>query len=282
MVWTSPLSVIPAKAGNQGNDMHVARLDSGFRRNDDFLFIAKMNSLQKGMMKTQKEPNVQADYDAPPNSGIFLDSAHFAPESILPAQFLAYEHERDDEPPRPLKTMEPLDEEDEEKSSKIGLIASVSVGIIIAFALFLVIRYAERSTRSYVTESWVSEVSRRVGQYEQIYGTLHPAPNHEEMLPYNLALHSWQEIHLEKMTADIPCPCFSTHVESHEAMCSHFGMISSDVLCHSALESLTGISDHILLLMPGREISVRLGFGQDLLFRDGRIFSRILPGVERP
>gem|GEM_PF-4692040 len=38
-------SVIPAKAGNQGNGMHTARLDSGFRRNDDFLSIAKTNTL---------------------------------------------------------------------------------------------------------------------------------------------------------------------------------------------------------------------------------------------
>jgi len=38
-------SVIPAQAGNQENGMHAARLDSGFRRNDDFLSKAKMNTL---------------------------------------------------------------------------------------------------------------------------------------------------------------------------------------------------------------------------------------------
>ena len=34
--WSGRRSVIPAQAGNQGNGMHVARPDSGFRRNDDF------------------------------------------------------------------------------------------------------------------------------------------------------------------------------------------------------------------------------------------------------
>ena len=240
------------------------------------------------MMNIQKEPNGQADYDVDlPNSGIFLDSAYFAPESILPAQFLANEREQDDEQAN-AETVELIDTDEEDEAprsfSKVGLIASISVGIIIALVLFLVIRYAERSTRSYVTESWVSEVSRRVGQYEQLYGTLHSTSSPEEMLPYNLALHAWQEVHLEDIASDFPCPCFSAHSESYDIVFCHFEVITPDVLYgyDSAHNSVPGISDHILLLMPGRGIAVRLGFGQDLLFRDVRTFSRILPGVERP
>jgi hypothetical protein len=38
------------------------------------------------------------------------------------------------------------------------------------------IRFAERTTRSHVAEGWTSEISRRIGQYEQIHGALIAAP----------------------------------------------------------------------------------------------------------
>jgi len=42
-------SVIPAQAGNQGNGIHAARLDSGFRRNDK-----KYAGMTKSMPECQK------------------------------------------------------------------------------------------------------------------------------------------------------------------------------------------------------------------------------------
>ena len=261
-----------------------------------------------------------------PNSGIFLDSAHFAPESVLPAQFLAetlrnaanpkedhisnsaeqnlnepHEDDNDDD-----------DEDEDEESSRslfnIGFIASTSTGILIAFLLFLVIRYAERSTTSYVTESWVNEVSRRVGQYEQIYGSLYTVPQPESTLPYNLALQSWQELNLEHLeqvfrfshSSPFPIGLRSAWMADSDSrtcrMHSRFLKETGKVLTYSHRGQLliakdsawdisflfdgqqeTGLSGYFLLIMRRQDIPIRSAFGQDILFRNGRIFSRILP-----
>jgi hypothetical protein len=126
-----------------------------------------------------------------------LDSAYFSPETLLPAHLLLSPSEPDEIKPEIPKVAKKIEKEDEpppRPSHWIGLIASVSVGIIIALVVFPMIRYAERSTRDYVTDSWVNEISRRVDQYEQIHGTKNDGQV-EEMPPYNLAFSGWQELH---------------------------------------------------------------------------------------
>ena len=179
------------------------------------------------------------------------------------------------------------------RSHWLGLIVSASIGIVVAFFVFPMIRYAERSTRSYVTDSWMTEIHRRVDQYEQIYSGPNGVPRVEEILPVNLALYSWQELHSDAHSKSLLLyeskPI--TPKEPSEASRS----TTEDVPGQSAI-LLTGFdsedspipwdaggqSGHMLLSLPGQESSVRTALGQDILIRDGRVFFRILPGSESP
>ena len=224
------------------------------------------------------------------NSGTFLDSAFFSPESMLHSPFLTYDEPEEVKPvpKRAVRTLETNDEEDDDDddepphSSRIGLIASVSVGIVIACFLFPMIRYAERSTRSYVTDSWMSEINRRVGQYEQIYGAQTSiSMGGEEIVPYNLALSGWQELRLEDLrlaSENFTSDCVSAVKQDGRVL---FPPLPVEWLIYSAEEPVSHVTeDHILLIIPGWENPLRTAFGRALHFHDGRVFSRVLPGAE--
>ena len=175
-------------------------------------------------------------------------------------------------------------------SHRIGWVISISIGIVIAFFLFPMIRYAARSTQSYVTENWRSEINRRVDQYEQIHGNKSNVPRIEEMLPFNLALSGWQELLLDSQSTSTECfrpymilaegePFPSTEIigERNSSFLTDFddwgGSIPLDI---------SGMTDPILLSLPEQESSVRSAFGQGILLKKGRTFFRVLPGTEPP
>ena len=185
-------------------------------------------------------------------------------------------------------------------SHRLGIIISAFIGVVVAFFLFPMIRYAERSTRSYVADSWMTEINRRVDQYEQIYSSPSHAPRIEEVLPVNLALYSWQELHSDAHSKPaLLCETLGEVQMAHPP---------SRVFCHdepvgpeknifrqqpillmgfdrwdeATSLDMGGVSNHMLLSFPGQESSVRTALGQDILIRDGRIFFRTLPGTEPP
>jgi len=246
------------------------------------------------------------------DSGTFLDSAFYSPETILPPTFWRQNSDSDEEEiepkiPRAARRIETKrieqDEEPPHSTHWIGLVASVSVGVVIAFFLFPMIRYAERSTRSYVAESWVGEINRRVGQYEQIYGNQPNATDTEEMQPINLALSGWQELHSEafslsadSLSANIAgkylAECVSLEQSGTGEVAGHAvagnmsidadGLLAGffDGWAESILPDTSGLSDHTLLIMPGQANGARSAFGQGILLKDGRVFVRIVPGTE--
>jgi len=235
-----------------------------------------------------------------PNSETFMNSAFFSPESMLPPSFLLQTPEPEESPresverrvSRSRRRREIEDEEDEPpRHSRIGLIASVSVGIVIACFLFPMIRYAERSTRYYVTDTWRTEINRRVGQYEQIYGSPGHFPSAAETVPYNLdaASNVWQEIRLEDIT--LSPKGFLPHLHPD---CMFAAKRDSSLLFPPPIENknespLEVPSDHILLLtrklessghLTGQESPVRVASGKTLIFPDERILSLVLPDAE--
>jgi hypothetical protein len=256
------------------------------------------------------------------HSGTFMNSAFYSPESMLPPSFLLQTSEPEKTEPALEKTIGArtsrfaniVDEEgDPPRPSRVGLIASISVGIIIAFLLFPMIRYAEQSTRSHIAEGLTSEISRRIGQYEQIHGALIAAPTAQpvavEILPYNLALSGWQEVVLPLSQGEtVACSCsvmnsvmnrengsepklFSTSTSELEIpvlrataeppFATHISATHTIVADPDALIPLdvNVLSNHTLLVIPGQDL-VRSAFGQAILFKDGRIFSRVLPSAE--
>jgi len=259
--------------------------------------------------------------DFAPNSSIFLDSAFFSPESVLPPSFLLQTSEPDTSPsdegkreiPQAAKKREPEDDEElpPRSSHWIGLIASVSVGMVIAVFLFPMLEFAKRSTRSYVTESWMTEINRRVDQYEQIHGN---TSRSEELQPLNLALSGWQELYSEVFaSALLPSATLSSTVESpnslvgfgpffSEGTITPFGNVSSgiqtpkvaireqqippwtdleDVDAPISLET-NGLSESLLLSIPRSwEGTARSAHGRDVLIKDGRVFFRVLPTREQ-
>ena len=256
------------------------------------------------------------------HSNTFMNSAFFSPESILPPSFLLQSSESEEAKPAVAKISrfaDIVDAEDEpSRTSRIGLIASISVGIIIAFLLFPIIRFVERSTRSHIAEGMTSEISRRIGQYEQIHGSLVGSsappvalPVTGEILPIDLALSGWQQLPSTLFAAS-PSLLFQaeesiisskkskeTFVNSSDmtvwdswnvkhppwvVMDTFVPFIGRGIICpHEELKRYSNSikSDNTLLVMPEQGY-VRSAFGQAILFKDARVFSRVLPGGEPP
>jgi len=236
-------------------------------------------------------------------SGTFLDSAYFSPESVLPTYFLTHDPEPFTiKPAVPKAATMGLHEVTHEPPSSpgwLGLIASVSVGMIIAIFLFPMIEYTKRSTRSYVTDSWVSEINRRVDQYEQIHGNPSQVSQMEDLLPLNLALSGWQELYPETLAGEALVgslftpletgASFSANVEHIENI--HAGQLPTDSEWFSlnATEELQEIAEwyelftpntRVQIYVPDGESTARSAFGQGIMIQDGRVFVRVLPGME--
>ena len=240
-----------------------------------------------------------------PNSGIFLDSACYSPEAMLPAFLLSATSETEEpetEKPRMIKRTETETEPPPRSTPWVGLVASVSVGIIVALVLFPMINYVKRSTQSRVAEMWMNEINQRVDQYEQIHGG--GASKVEEVQPYNLALSGWQEI-----PAGVLAPRTLDEINAFFIAVSPMGPWDPFLLNEKRLlwsvelelpwklhpsqvlpffegldESIPldaeGLAGYMLLVIPGQAIPLRSAFGQDFLFQDGRVFSRELPSTE--
>ena len=256
-------------------------------------------------------------------SSTFMNSAFYSPESILPPSFLLQGPEPEETESATSETTRSkisrfaniVDEDDPPRSSRVGLIASISVGIIIAFLLFPVIRLVERTTRSHVAEGWTTAISQRLWQYEQIHGTPiaipianNPSPvaGVGEILPINLALSGWQQL---PSTFFAPSP--SLLFREEEAVISSgegketFVNVDDMTVWEAGYarphmadsEPRLGFIYHgddvdfdqmfrnhfrnTLLVMPGQEV-VRSAFGQKILFRESRVFTRVLPSTEPP
>ena len=228
------------------------------------------------------------DRDESAPSETFMNSAFFSPESMLPSFLLQSAEQEESATPqtapsspvhpasRPARRFDFNDDEPRtHRTSRIGLIASVSVGMLIACFLFPVIRLVERTTRTHITENFVSEINRRVGQYEQIYGSAMVNPEAiEDITPYNLALSGWQEVLLGDIylapgwfVDNWPFECVVTSPHCSKTIC-----LREDI---PLTDSSPG---DILLVVPGRDNLVRSAFGRDFLFKDDRVFFRVLPG----
>jgi hypothetical protein len=244
------------------------------------------------------------EQDGEPQSGVFLDSAYLSPEAILPTSFwlqnsdhIENDHDEGERkiPPTNRNRAE-IDESDDvpSRSFPIGLIASVSVGIVIAVFLFPAIQHVKRSTRSYVAESWRSEINRRVDQYEQINQGAVPGA---EMLPINLALSGWCEVDSKILAApalwqgkiarnaDSSFDDTTVTLENDPILPPHwFGInfypIHEGHVYSAGTPTLNILSDHMLLIMPGQDNPVRSAYGQYILFKDARVFFRELSNVE--
>jgi hypothetical protein len=151
------------------------------------------------------------------------------------------------------------------------------------------IRYAERSTRSYVTDSYVSDISRRIDLYEQIHGSKSSVPSVVEVPPFDLTQSNWQELRPEALVAS---PFMqSASAVSFEEKVARSGLMHMDNIPVSEREEgwyEPLMSDNRLLfsvleqeVYPARAW-VRSAFGQNVLIEDGRIFFRTLPRAESP
>lgn len=234
------------------------------------------------------------EQECTPNSGTFLDSAYFSPETFLPASYLlgASESEKPEpDVPKVPKNIKIDDEPPRQSSHWIGLVASVSVGMVIAIFLFPMIEFVKRSTRSYVAESWETEIQNRVGQYEQIHIIQNGGTNGEELPPYNLAASGWQEWGAETFslfTENDQRTYFAFAAQSIFDPTNHPPVdvySSNDHIrireWNALLESdMSVLADSVLIVTSGQQISARLAFGQNILLKDGRVFFRILPGFE--
>ena len=236
------------------------------------------------------------EQDYSPNSGTFLDSAYFSPETVLPASYLLGTSEPEEirnETPK-ARTRVDIIEEPRRAASGYGLIISVVVGVVVSVVLFPFIAHVMRSTQSYVAGSWESEISHRIGNYEQIHAGPVNTAQREDVLSYNLAASSWQELHFLQIADAQPlmplgaeiAPVYANpyiHNPLHEVMQEEQSpvLLVDDFTDWKVLVSadMIGMADIMLLIVPGQETAARSAFGQNILLKDGRVFFRVLPGV---
>jgi hypothetical protein len=125
----------------------------------------------------------------------------------------------------------------------------------------------------------MSEINRRVDQYEQIHGSPDGASPGAEVQPSNLAAVNlascdWQELHLEAIALKEENPMlhrYETVWEQQDSLLAGIG--------EPTPWDMVSIP-HVLLSLPGQDCSVRLAYGQDILFQDGRVFFRILQNAK--
>jgi hypothetical protein len=179
----------------------------------------------------------------------------------------------------------------------IGMVASVSVGIILAFFLFPMIRYAKRSTQTYITQTQMSEINQRVDRYEQIHVNKDGENLVEETLPFNFAVMGWQELPPNAITSlesqplhsaplnEIIIPAVNTPFGEQDGIVRgqqrYFPFDLDGYEIPLSLDAGGG-ADQMLLSIPGTKNPIRSAFGQNILLKDGRVFFRILPTTEPP
>jgi len=257
------------------------------------------------------------EQDYTPDSGTFLNSAFFSPETVLPPSYLLGASEPEEaryEAPKAKKRVETDEVLPRKTTPWIGLVASISVGMVIAGFLFPMIIYVTRTTQSHVTNRWEREINHRVGTYEQIHANHGNTPHSEALAPYNLAASSWQELRAGLFThsprRDPPARALygdKTPLTPFEAAVAAIAPAYAGQYMHEAFHEITlgqqapvfllgdftdwdvlvpsdmnAMADSMLLITPGQGSSVRTAFGQNILLRDGRVFFRILPGTESP
>lgn len=259
--------------------------------------------LQSEYMRNALDEYDAVQQDSIADSGTFMNSAFFSPESVLPTYFLMQDTDSQDTDQTEIKPVVPkamspktvVVDEPPHSSGWLGLIASIAVGMIIAILLFPMIEYTKRSTKSYVTDNWVSEINRRVDQYEQIHGNQVIDPQIEELLPLNLTLSDWQELRPESMVGSLYIPAGSMNVPVAETQISfseyrelaektYAGQIPSgepgELPEYAEWHELFMPDTYVQIWMQEGKNMVRSAFGQGIFIQDGRVFFRVLPGTE--
>ena len=312
---------------NKRNDREVAELETALRRSEATTSNDSVEPPPRLASRTCKkiwEAIDNNDQDYVPNSGTFLDSAYFSPETVLPPSYLLGTSEAEEikakrdfsDTPKAARKVELTETAPHRPTPWIGLVASISVGMLIAFFLFPMLALVKRSMVSSVSERWEGEINNRVGNYEQIHANRGNVAQSEELPPYNLAASGWQELPtgmysyspstrsvgtiaidgprtpfeavIDPIERDKAYPLYS---DAHQTLGDHqvfwWQLLQPpvfhledfsdwNVLVSSDMGSL---ADTMLLVTPSQGISTRLAFGQNILLRDGRVFFRILPGV---
>ncbi|MDR0521272.1 MAG: hypothetical protein LBH00_05410 [Planctomycetaceae bacterium] len=183
----------------------------------------------------------------------------------------------------------------------IGLIASVSVGIILAFLAFPMIRRAGRETTNYITQTHMNAINQRVDHFEQIHVKPNPSEPAGESNIFNLATSGWQKLPPQAATDFLseqsPYPSHDIILSAAQPSVQpvNNGGLPAAVIRGQdrpfpfewsypdiplSLDTRSA-GDQILITDPAIKIPLRSAYGQDILMKDGRIFFRILPGTEK-
>jgi hypothetical protein len=162
------------------------------------------------------------------------------------------------------------------KNRWIGFVASVALGMFLAFMIVPFLHFAKHSIVNTVRDNQRNAINERINPYEQINTPQQPADIAQET-PINLGRFAWKEFQPNTLLPQFGGRTFvpatsALVVPAAQQKDSHpvFGE-SADIPVSFKQRS---ISDDILLTTPQ---GVQTGSGQDVLFKDGRIFFRDLP-----
>ena len=211
-------------------------------------------------------------------SGTFLDSANYSPESVLPPSFLLQHSEPEEIErviPKKIARIREVEDEPPPRSSRMGLIASIAVGLLVAVFLFPVIRLLDRSTRSYVKESLTSEIGRRIDQYEQINSN--SSIPVEVMLPINLALSGWQELRTDVLAPqEIIATPTAPPLNEEKIIPPPPSLLDAENEEEAIPKDNSNLLEHKSPFILVQENGVHSAYGEYFHFKDGRIFFRDL------
>ncbi|GHT09965.1 hypothetical protein FACS1894170_01360 [Planctomycetales bacterium] len=172
------------------------------------------------------------------------------------------------------------------KNRWIGFVASVTLGMFLAFMIAPFLHLVKHSVVNTVRDNQRNAINERINPYEQINAP-QPTADVVQETPLNLGRFAWKELHPNTLLTPVGNGAFAP-VGVQQAAQSfsgdtilertpHFRNMrpvfwdTADVPLPFRQRS---ISDDILLTTPQ---GVQTGSGQDVLFKDGRIFFRDLP-----
>ncbi|MDR3234738.1 MAG: hypothetical protein LBT46_13945 [Planctomycetaceae bacterium] len=167
-----------------------------------------------------------------------------------------------------------------------GFIASVALGMFIAFMMFPLIKFVKYSTVHYVKESQLNAINERLAPFEQINAPQKTAADVQNA-PFNLRQFNWKELTPDTLLTQetvssnpliIPASVQTPPAGQNTSAVTILGQTPYTSLWNNSEIPFSfkqrNVSDDILLSTPQ---GIQTGSGQTILFKDSRIFFRDLP-----
>ncbi|GHT23865.1 hypothetical protein FACS189419_08350 [Planctomycetales bacterium] len=167
------------------------------------------------------------------------------------------------------------------KKRWVSFFSSVVLGMLIAFMLFPLIKFAKHSTFHYVKENQLQAINQRLDPYEQI-NSPQTAADTNQNAPLYLGQFGWKELKPDaSLSVNHFLPVGAPPIQPASVQTPHqfSGTIRGQNPFWEGRDIPISLKTNNLsdgVLVPQRN-EIRTGYGQNILLKDGKILIRDLP-----